>query len=230
MNNEYNPNSPMEYADIYTALGAAQAELKNPKKDSQGYGYKYAALDQIIAILREVLPKYGLSFTQNLQSSDEEINVVCIETIVFHKSGQRLQPSWFKVPVEQGKMSLIQAIGSHITYARRYALSAVFGLASEEDIDGAVAKSSPAKKSKTIKTNKPQLTAKVEAEKVLYVSEKRQKVEDRLKALGALDYAASKNIDPAKCREVTLDSILALSDAEILAKVKQFEKEQEEAA
>ena len=220
----------MEHADIYSALAAAQAELTNPKKDTKGYSYKYAALDQIIDILREVLPKHGLSFTQNLQSGDE-VNMVCVETIVFHKSGQRLQPSFFCVPVEQGKMSLIQAFGSHVTYARRYALSSVFGLASEEDIDGADTSPKPAKKSKQIKTNKPRLTAKVEADKEPakdkkeLLADKRTKVESRLKALGALDYAASKNIDPAKCREATLDSILSLSDDDILAKVKQFEKE-----
>ena len=211
-NDENNQSIPiMEFSDIYTALAEAQGELSNPVKDTQGYGYKYSSLDQIISILREVLPKHGLSYTQNLQHGLEEGgHIVSIETIIFHKSGQRLQPSFFSMPVEAGKMSLAQAYGSTITYARRYALSAVFGLASEEDKDGHVEKR-PAKQHES-KLNL------------------REEVALRIKELGAEEYAASKGINASKADVKTLKAIMAQTDEQIIKKVKDFNKEQQKEA
>ena len=212
MNNEENKITPvMEFQEIYTALARAQAELSNPEKKAQGYGYKYSTLDQIIEILREILPRHGLSYTQNLQQGyEKDANFVSVETIIFHSSGQRLQPSFFSMPVEAGKMSLAQAYGATITYARRYALSAVFGLASESDTDGHVEK-------KTKNRHEPQVTTQ-------------ERVAIRLKAMGAEEYAASRGIDPSKASGKTLQAILDLTDDQIKAKVAEFNKEQEEEA
>lgn len=130
------------FAEIYSAIVSAQAELTNPVKDTKGYGYKYAGLDQIVAILRNVLPKHGLWFEQNLQPAKD--GHIGIETFIVHKSGQRTQPSFYEHPLEDAKgMNASQANGSCISYAKKYALGCVFALPAEEDTDGVVKKPTP---------------------------------------------------------------------------------------
>lgn len=127
------------FAEIYSAIVSAQAELTNPIKDTKGYGYKYAGLDQIVAILRNVLPKHGLWFEQNLQPAKD--GHIGIETFIVHKSGQRTQSSFYEHPLEDAKgMNASQANGSCISYAKKYALGCVFALPAEEDTDGVVSK------------------------------------------------------------------------------------------
>jgi hypothetical protein len=139
------------FAEIYSAIVSAQAELTNPVKDTKGYGYKYAGLDQIVAILRNVLPKHGLWFEQNLQPAKD--GHIGIETFIVHKSGQRTQPSFYEHPLEDAKgMNASQANGSCISYAKKYALGCVFALPAEEDTDGVVKKPAPKPKAKPAPT------------------------------------------------------------------------------
>lgn len=141
----------ISYSEIYPAIVSAQAELTNPVKNAQGYGYKYASLDQIVAILRNVLPKHGLWFEQNLQPAKD--GHIGIETFIVHKSGQRTQSSFYEHPLEDAKgMNASQANGSCISYAKKYALGCVFALPAEEDTDGVVKKPAPKPKAKSAPT------------------------------------------------------------------------------
>lgn len=141
----------ISFSEIYPAIVSAQAELTNPVKDTKGYGYKYAGLDQIVAILRNVLPKHGLWFEQNLQPAKD--GHIGIETFIVHKSGQRTQSSFYEHPLEDAKgMNASQANGSCISYAKKYALGCVFALPAEEDTDGVVSKPAPKPKAKPAPT------------------------------------------------------------------------------
>lgn len=203
MNNEINQTTNLvEFSAIFTAFAEAQAVLSNPKKDCKGYNYKYSSLDQIINILRDVLPAYGLGYTQNLQHVEDDGGqpMIAVETIVFHKSGQQLQPSYFTMPVEEGRgMSQAQSYGATITYARRYALTAIFCLASEDDTD---------------------LSGQKDAN-----TELRDRVAQMIKECGAQAYAESKGIDPKKTSVATLRNIDKLSKEEIIERVKTFDAE-----
>lgn len=88
--------------------------------------------------------KNGLSFTQ-YPSSDEAGNVT-VGTLVMHESGEWIEYDPIKMkPVKNDP----QSIGSAITYAKRYALSAIFGITSDQDDDGneaTQANNKPAKK------------------------------------------------------------------------------------
>ena len=142
----------ISYSEIYPAIILAQAELTNPVKDTKGHNYRYAGLDQIVTILRNVLPKHGLWFEQNLSYVDID-NHISVETFIIHKSGQRTQPSYFTMPVEEARgMNSNQAHGCSITYAKRYALATVFALVSEEDTDGVISKPAPKPKAKPAPT------------------------------------------------------------------------------
>lgn len=123
--------------NVAKALAAAQKNFPKVKKDTSGYGYKYATLDQCLDAVQGPLADQGLAITQILSPSNpQEIH---LQTILMHTSGEWLL-SDFAIPAVANKgMNQAQALGSAITYARRYALCAICGIAAEEDDDGAAA-------------------------------------------------------------------------------------------
>ena len=116
-----------------------QAEITDPKLDAstdyvtktgKKINFKYASLPEILKTVRPVLTKNGISI---IQEPKTENNTVKITTILIHKSGE-----WVEFePIEMKAASaLAQDIGSAITYGRRYNISSVLGLGSEDDDDG----------------------------------------------------------------------------------------------
>lgn len=117
--------------ELVGALSKAQGVIIPASKDSNNpfFKSKYADLASVWQVARDPLYKNGLSVTQH-PSADG--NVVTIETILTHGSGQ-----WMSSKLTmQAKDASPQAIGSCITYIRRYSLSSIIGIASEEDDDG----------------------------------------------------------------------------------------------
>lgn len=97
-------------------------------------GYKYATLDSLIDMLRCVLPKHGLWFTQVPFREGEKS---CLTTRIIHVSGEWIEDTIEMTDTElRGKVTDTQKVGASITYYRRYALSSIFGVASDEDVDG----------------------------------------------------------------------------------------------
>ena len=143
---EYTPFMPI--GELAKALAKAQGELVPAAKNATNpfLKNKYADLASCIAACREVLPKHGLAYAQCIIPSTE--GTVCVETILMHESGQFIKSRCVlpcTVPISRdGKpaMNAAQAAGSAITYARRYGLSAIVGLVTEDD-DGNAAAISP---------------------------------------------------------------------------------------
>lgn len=123
---------------IAAALVAVQSELKAVAKDSRNPHFKssYCSLDAIIEATRPALSKHGLAVVQGVTTphSDSEghLNGFTVETMLVHQSGE-----WI---VNGALMPLSkldpQGAGGAITYGRRYGLSALLALATEEDDDG----------------------------------------------------------------------------------------------
>lgn len=113
---------------IAPALARAQAEMSNPSKTKTAnagkYKYNYAGLAEIIDHVRPVLGKHALVITQLVDGA-------ILRTLLMHESGQTLE-SRYALPTTAGA----QEMGSAITYARRYSLCAILGIAAEEDDDG----------------------------------------------------------------------------------------------
>ena len=208
--NEDNKIVPyMEQKNINTALAKAQAELQNPKKNQKGYGYKYAGLEQTASHRNQVLNKHGLVLQQLLQDQEREGHWVCVETVIKHISGEQSQPSFFAMPVEQGKgMSLAQSYGATVTYARRYALAAYVNIAAEEDIDGAL--------HRDLSKTKPKVN------KSALINEVKEKLIDH----GATAYAKAKGFNPDTATVQQLETFLAKSSEDIATKVDEWEAEQ----
>lgn len=139
-------NKSETIAELSKAFAKTQKEMKQPLKDANNpfFKSKYVPLENVVEAITESASKNGLSFTQ-YPSSDEAGNVT-VGTLVMHESGEWIEYDPIKMkPVKNDP----QSIGSAITYAKRYALSAIFGITSDQDDDGneaTQAKKQPAKK------------------------------------------------------------------------------------
>lgn len=123
-----------ETTNIIKAIISSAPEISSISKSKQAYGYKYASLDSLIDMLRGVLPKHGLWFIQMPTRCGEKS---MLTTRVIHSSGEWMEDSIEMTDTElQGKANDTQKVGASITYYRRYALSAIFGIAADDDVDG----------------------------------------------------------------------------------------------
>jgi len=128
--------------ELAAALAKAQAAITGAKKDSENPHFRsaYADLSSVWQACRGPLTSNGLSVVQSprLVHAGDEHWLVEVETLLLHSSGQWLSDV-LAVPVTT---PTAQGVGSAITYAKRYALSAFVGVAPEgEDDDGNVASS-----------------------------------------------------------------------------------------
>ncbi len=124
--------------NLAKGLSVAQskfAQIKRTEKvDFTGPGgrrkYNYAPLEEIIAACRNALSENGLAVLQ--LTSQETAEYITLETVLAHTSGEWISGTMrvAAYPAEP------QRQGSALTYARRYALSALLNVASEEDDDG----------------------------------------------------------------------------------------------
>ena len=127
-------NNSNEIKNVSQSLVKASAEIKNMIPDSAGYGYNFTSLGCILDQVKPIIAKYGLCIIQAPSHSDKGIGV---ETIILHESGEYLQFN-YDIPLTDDlkRANATQKAGSAISYGRRYALSAVFGIATELDTDG----------------------------------------------------------------------------------------------
>lgn len=119
--------------DLISALAKAQGEMSSAAKDTKGYNYKYADLASVWGACREPLSRNGLAVTQ-VETQNEHGDVLV--TILGHSSGQWMRSIMAIRVKASGKMNELQERGSVLTYLRRYALSAIVGIAPAEDDDG----------------------------------------------------------------------------------------------
>ena len=130
------PADPKRMPNLAKALARAQLEIQNAGKNMKAEivykdggakrELKYADLAAVMDVIREPLAKNGLAFTQ---FPITDANGVTVLTRLMHESGEYLEASlWLPVPLKTP-----QGYGSSITYARRYGLSAMLGVASEDD-------------------------------------------------------------------------------------------------
>lgn len=115
-------------ASLAAALVAAQAEIENASKNAKNdhFRNRYADLAEVLNTVRPVFAKNGIAI---IQSPTLDGNVVSVETMLMHSSGEWISDSC-STPVSKNDA---QGIGSAITYMRRYSLAAFAGVAQEDD-------------------------------------------------------------------------------------------------
>lgn len=126
-----NPDQSPEVDKLMEALSKAQGEMDFAVKDSANPFFKssYADLPSVIRAIKAPLSNHGLAVIQTTEISQSG---VCVKTTLGHSSGQWIRGRLQMRPAKDDP----QGIGSAITYARRYALAAIVGVAADEDDDG----------------------------------------------------------------------------------------------
>lgn len=109
-------------------------EVDFPSKSGGRVSYKYSPLDYICATIGESLSKHGLSFTWNVDQSNEQIKVMCM---LRHAQGHSESVTMTASLHDDQRMNAIQRLGATVTYLERYSLLAATGLATaDQDSDG----------------------------------------------------------------------------------------------
>lgn len=137
MDNIEKPPAEPKYDLLYAALAKAQGEIQAAEmnqesqvKNREGkflYSFKYADLAACLEVIRKPLSDNGLALIQI--PSLLQGNVVQIKTILGHESGQSIDCTMTMTPDKEGP----QAIGTCISYLRRYSLSAMIGVSQFDD-------------------------------------------------------------------------------------------------
>src|SRR5436190_600268 len=129
--------------NISGALAKAQAELTNPEKSLVGTirspfpreadrTFRYAPLSSGLDIIRKSLGRHEIATIQSTDI-DREAKLLRLTTILAHSSGEWISSEWPVCPITD--VSSAQRMGAALTYARRYALFTLVGIAGEDDLD-----------------------------------------------------------------------------------------------
>ena len=130
MTNQHNTKNVIEALSLFQSeANAAVKSNKNPFFKST-----YASLEDVIAAANEGA-KYGLAFTQVLDFEKPEGSdpIMYLKTSLLHKASDTAITSRYLVVPKNSRYDDSQALGSAITYAKRYSLQAIYGLPSEDD-------------------------------------------------------------------------------------------------
>ena len=125
------------------ALAKAQAELTNPTKSltatiqaafprEADRTYRYASLSAGLEIVRKCLGQHEIAVVQST-GIEHEAGLIRLTTMLAHSSGEWMSSDWPVCPVAE--MGTPHRMGAALTYARRYALFTLVGIAGEDDLD-----------------------------------------------------------------------------------------------
>jgi hypothetical protein len=128
---------------IAAALAKAQAELTNPEKSlvatirashprDHDQTFRYAALSSGLDIVRKALGGHEIATVQTT-AIDKEAALIRLTTTLAHSSGEWVSSEWPVCPIAE--MAAPRRMGAALTYARRYALFTLVGIAGEDDLD-----------------------------------------------------------------------------------------------
>lgn len=206
-------NASPTLKEIATALNKAQAEIKGALRDSSNPFFKsrYADLSSVVEAIKIPLDKNGLSYVQTSHDSEHSAS---IETVILHNSGEWICCGAVSVPVTK---SDAQGYGSAMTYARRYSLSAAFGVCPEDDDGNAAVKG----------VHKPSDGAmeSLSVDKQVAMKDLAQEVRARLVGAGAkvaMDWLEAANLEADE--KVALWALLDSKERAALKKVAQFDQ------
>jgi hypothetical protein len=137
------PRSSESVAALASALAKAQAELVNPEKSltatirtgpapQSQRTFRYAPLSSGLDIARKTLGRHEIAIVQTT-AIDHAVGIVNLSTMLAHASGEWIASDWPICPIADTASP--QRMGAALTYARRYALFTLVGIAGEDDLD-----------------------------------------------------------------------------------------------
>ena len=130
-------------AAIATALAKAQMDLTNPEKAltatiqspfprEGNRSFRYASLASGLDVVRKCLGQHEIATIQTT-AIDKDAGLVQLTTVLAHSSGEWMSSEWPVCPISD--MVAPHRMGAALTYARRYALFTLVGIAGEDDLD-----------------------------------------------------------------------------------------------
>ncbi|MGF6313433.1 hypothetical protein ABIB82_007567 [Bradyrhizobium sp. i1.8.4] len=136
---------------IAGALAKAQLELSNPEKAltatipavfprEEARSFRYASLASGLDLVRKCLGSHEIATVQTT-GIDQATGLVRLTTLLAHSSGEWMSSEWPVCPISE--INAPHRMGSALTYARRYALFALVGIAGEDDLDAPDATAAP---------------------------------------------------------------------------------------
>ena len=137
------PRSSESVAALASALAKAQAELVNPEKSltasirtgrpgERERSFRYAPLSSGLDIVRKTLGQHEIATVQTT-AIDQTAGMVNLTTTLAHASGEWIASDWPVCPIAETANP--QRMGAALTYARRYGLFTLVGIAGEDDLD-----------------------------------------------------------------------------------------------
>lgn len=128
---------------IAGALAKAQAEIANPEKSLSATirspfpreadrTFRYASLSSGLDLVRKSLGRHEIATVQTT-SIDDAVGLIRLTTVLAHSSGEWVSSDWPVCPVSE--TAVPHRLGTALTYARRYALFTMVGIAGEDDLD-----------------------------------------------------------------------------------------------
>ena len=135
--------SSQSIASLAAALAKAQAELVNPEKSlvatiASGHrggpvqSFRYAPLSSGLDIVRKTLGQHEIATMQTM-AIDQTAGLVNLTTVLAHASGEWIASDWPVCAIAD--TATPHRMGAALTYARRYALFTLVGIAGEDDVD-----------------------------------------------------------------------------------------------
>jgi ERF superfamily len=209
--------SSQSIAALAAALAKAQIELANPEKslvgtiearDGQGGArqFRYASLSSGLDIVRKTLGQHEIATVQTT-AIDEASGIVNLTTVLAHSSGEWIASDWPVCPIVETERP--HRMGAALTYARRYGLFTLVGIAGEDDVDA------PDLNEPTPETDKLKITSKSDG------NGSRQTTSNRLGGRGRPKKSATVSLQPelsialsASLRTELLHEIEGLSTAD----------------
>jgi hypothetical protein len=169
---------------ITEALFRFQSICESPKKDSYNphFKSKYASLESVMNAVVPALRETGLLL---LQDPVREGNSIGVKTRIIHKSGEWIE--FEPVIVAAGKQDG-HGVGSALTYARRYAISTAFGLATEDD-DGNAAANPQTKQQPKQQAQRRQQQVRQETQQLAHQRQTQQKTAQQTATQASNRYA-----------------------------------------
>src|SRR5690242_18190069 len=130
-------------AALASALAKAQIELSNPEKSLIGViepprgedvarQFRYAPLSSGLEIVRKTLGQHEIATVQTT-AIDQTAGIINLTTVLAHSSGEWISSDWPVCAISE--TTAPRRMGAALTYARRYALFTLVGIAGEDDVD-----------------------------------------------------------------------------------------------
>ena len=131
------PSAPVPMANIFKAMSEARGlypdipknRVATVKSDKAQYSYKYADLSDVFNAIDPVLSSCGLTVVQ-FPSGGELV------TVIAHESGEKIDGRWPIRPMARQTLDNAQGFQSAVQAAKRYALTAMLGISTEETVEG----------------------------------------------------------------------------------------------